>query len=620
MTGEKLNMLRIKSAALPQCPGIYIMKDINGKVIYVGKSRSLKDRVSQYFHLTADANIKTLRMVSQIDDFETFLCDTEIEALALENTKIKQYKPKYNILLKDSKSYPYIKLTMNEAYPRILMTRTRQLDGGKYFGPYSSVSVVYDVIGILERSLGIPNCKRVFPRDMGKERPCIYKQMGRCVAPCDNSITQEGYYKLMQCAENVLRGNIKVAMDSLSEEMMKHAEMEQFEDAARCRDGIEALKKLKDGQKVISAPDDEYDIISVYREEICTCISVFYIRGGAIADRDNFIFGTYELTSDKDYEFMTSFIADLYSKREFIPKEILLSFDLEQSELILIQDYVKEIAKHSVYFRIPQRGDLKKLCDMVYNNAEEQARQYKLKAEQDNKILVKLSELLSLDAVPERIEAYDISNLGNEHITAGMIVSENGKLKKCDYRTFKIKMQDGADDYSAMKEVLLRRIAHLSDATGSFAQIPDLILLDGGMAHVSVVKEALNLSGINIPVFGMVKDEHHKTRTIVTESDEISIAKEQSVFVFIYKLQEEVHRYTVSKMDNSKRKTLKRFSIENIEGIGPAKAKRIMSHFKTLTSLREASIEKIASVKGISQKEAERVFEYLKNNWGVWWT
>lgn len=614
MTGDKLNNLRKKAASLPQCPGIYIMKDTKGKVIYVGKSRSLKDRVSQYFHLTKDANVKTIRMVSQIDDFETFLCDTEIEALALENTKIKQYKPKYNILLKDAKSYPYIKITMNEEYPRISMTRTRQLDGAKYFGPYSGASVVYEIIGILERSLGIPNCKRTFPKDIGKERPCIYKQMGRCVSPCDNSINQEGYYKLMQCASNVLRGNIKDAIKSLSQEMLEYAESEQFEDAARCRDGIEALKKLKDGQKVIGAPDDEFDIISIYRDDVCSCISVFYIRGGAIADRDNFLFGAYELTNDNNYEFMSSFLVELYSKREFIPQDILLSFEFEDNEKNLTQEYIREIAKHNVNIRIPQRGDLKKLCEMVYNNAVEQARQYKLKAEQDNKTLVRLMELLGLETVPERIEAYDISNLGNEHITAGMIVSESGKLKKADYRTFKIKMQEGADDYSAMREVISRRLAHLSDTTGSFSQAPDLILLDGGMTHVSEVKEVMEQMGVNIPVFGMVKDEHHKTRTIVTENEEISIAKDQPVFVFVYKLQEEVHRYTVSKMDNSKRKTLKRFSIENVDGIGPAKAKRIMNHFKTLAALRTASAEEIASVKGLTIKEAEKLLEYLKNN------
>lgn len=614
MTEERLEFLRKKSSALPRTPGIYIMKDKAGKVIYVGKSRSLKDRVSQYFHLSSDANLKTVKMVSQVEDFETIFCDTEIEALTLENVKIKQYTPKYNILLKDAKSYPYIKLTMNEKYPRMSMVRKRLADGAKYFGPYSGASVVYGVMGVLERALSIPTCKRVFPRDIGKERPCIYKQIGRCVAPCDNSISQESYYELMRCATDILRGNIKDAVSSLTDQMYKFAENESYEEAARCRDGIEALKKLRDGQKVVGSPDDEYDIIAVYSDNLSTCISIFYIRSGIISDSDNFIYGASELTVDEGYEYMSAFITELYKKREYIPSEILLAFDFDESEMALVQEYIREMVNRAVKLRIPQKGDTKKLCDMVRRNAEEQARQYKNKMEQDNRVLSKLASMLDLPSTPERIEAYDISNLGNEHITAGMIVCENGKLKKSDYRVFKIKNQGGADDYSAMTEVILRRMSHLSDANGSFANMPDLILLDGGATHVAVVKRALAENGIEVPVFGMVKDEHHKTRTIVTEDKEISIAKEQAVFVFVYKLQEEVHRYSVSKMDNAKRKTLKRYSLENIDGIGKSRAKALMAHFKTLTAIREASVEEIAEVKGIGKKDAEKIYEYLKKN------
>lgn len=614
MNNERLEYLRKKSSQLPRTPGIYMMKDRNGKIIYVGKSRSLRDRVSQYFHLSNDANVKTKKMVSLIDDFETIVCDTEIEALTLENVKIKQYTPKYNILLKDSKSYPYIKLTMHEAYPRISVTRKRLNDGAKYYGPYSGMSIVYGIIGTLERSLGIPMCKRSFPKDIGKERPCIYKQLGRCISPCDNSISQEDYYGVMQCATNVLRGNIKEAVDNLTVQMLDYAKDERFENAARCRDSIEALKRLRDGQKVVGSPDDEYDIIATYSDDLSTCISVFYIRSGVISDSDTYLYGASELATNDCFEYMTHFITDLYSKREYIPNEILLGFNFDDGELLLVQEYLKNISKRAVKIRIPMKGETKKLCDMVTKNAEEQAKQYKHKMEQDNRVLVKLSQMLSLDCVPNRIEAYDISNLGNEHITAGMIVYEDGKLLKNDYRVFKIKNQSGADDYSAMQEVLKRRIEHLADATGSFSKIPDLILLDGGMTHVGVVKNLFREIDVSIPVFGMVKDEHHKTRTLVTEKDEISIAKEQSVFVFVYKLQEEVHRFSVSKMDNAKRKTLKRSSLENIKGIGSAKAKEILKHFKTLSALREASVDEIAQVKGISKADAEKILEYLRKN------
>ena len=414
MTNERLEYLRNKASALPKTPGIYIMRDKNDKVIYVGKSRSLRDRVSQYFHLSSDANLKTVKMVSQIEDFETIFCDTEIEALTLENVKIKQYTPKYNILLKDAKSYPYIKLTMNEKYPRMSMVRKRVADGAKYFGPYSGASVVYGVMGVLERALKIPMCKRMFPKDIGKERPCIYKQIGRCVAPCDNSISQENYYMLMQCAQEILRGNIKEATTTLTEQMYNFAENESFEEAARCRDGIEALKKLRDGQKVVGSPDDEYDIIAVYSDNLSTCISVFYIRSGIISDSDNYIYGASELTADAGYEYMSAFITELYGKREYIPSEILLAFDFDVEELNLVQEYIRNIANRAVKIRIPQKGDTKKLCDMVTRNAEEQAKQYKNKMEQDNKVLTKLAQMLDLSTVPERIEAYDISNLGNE--------------------------------------------------------------------------------------------------------------------------------------------------------------------------------------------------------------
>ena len=612
MNDTKLEYLRSKASFLPYKPGVYMMKDKSGKIIYVGKSRALRDRVSQYFHLSSDANIKTVRMVSQVDDFETIICDTEMEALALENVKIKQFNPKYNILLKDAKSYPYIKLTLNEEYPRVSMTRKRALDGAKYFGPYSGTATVYSVIGTLERIFGIPKCNLSFPRDIGKARPCIYKQMGRCVSPCDGSISQADYHSMMECAEEVLRGNIKKAVDSLNEQMLTHAENEKFEEAARCRDGINALKQLRERQKVVGAPNDEYDVIAVYTDDLTTSISVFYIRSGIITDNDSFISGSYEISSSNSYEFMTPFITELYTRREYIPKEILLSFEYPSEELELATEYINRKDGHKITIRIPQKGDLKKMCEMVYNNAKEQATQYKNKVEEDSKVLVKLADLLGLDVIPERIEAYDISNLGNEHLTAGMVVSENGKLKKSDYRFFKIKNQDGADDYSSMRQVIRRRLEHLSDSEGSFSKMPDLILLDGGMTHVSCVKEVLSELNIEIPVFGMVKDEHHKTRTIVTENEEISIAKEQSVFIFAYKLQEEVHRYTVSKMDSAKRKTLKKSYLENIDGIGAKKAKALMAHFKTLGRVKEATVEELVKVKGISETNANDIIEFLK--------
>ena len=349
-----------------------------------------------------------------------------------------------------------------------------------------------------------------------------------------------------------------------------------------------------------------------HTDDLTTVISVFYIRSGIISDNDSFVYGSYEISSTNSYEFMTPFITELYTRREYIPKEILLSFDYPSDELELATEYINSKANRKITIRTPQKGDLKRMCEMVYNNAKEQATQYKNKVEEDSKVLVKLAEMLGLGVIPERIEAYDISNLGNEHITAGMVVSENGKLKKSDYRFFKIKNQEEADDYSSMRQVIRRRIEHLSDSDGSFSKMPDLILLDGGMTHVSAVKEVLDEMNISIPVFGMVKDEHHKTRTIVTQNEEISIAKEQSVFIFAYKLQEEVHRFTVSKMDSAKRKTLKKSYLENIDGIGAKKAKSLMAHFKTLSAIKEATAEELIKVKGISDTNANDIIEFLK--------
>ena len=615
MTNETLEFLRKKASMLPRTPGVYIMKNHLNKIIYVGKSRSLRDRVSQYFHLPPDANLKTVRMVSQINDFETIFCDTEMEALALENVKIKQYTPKYNILLKDSKSYPYIKLTLNEKYPKISMVRKRTMDGAKYFGPYSSASVVYNIIDTLEKTFKIPTCKRKFPNDIGKERPCIYKQLGRCIAPCDSTVDQQEFYKTMQCAFEVLRGNIKNAVDRLTVQMLEYAEEEKYEAAARCRDGIEALKRLQDKQKVVGSPNDEYDIITTYSDDVSTCISVFYIRSGIIMDSDNYVYGSYEIASNSNgYEYMTHFITELYQKREFVPKEIYLGFNFDNHELQLIQEFLKQLSGHMVAVKIPQKGYMKKLCDMITKNSIEQIKIHKKEIEKDSKVLFKLAQLLSLEVVPSRIEAYDISNLGNEHITAGMIVCEDGKFLKSDYRILKMKEQQNADDYQAMQEAIKRRILHLQDTTGSFSKMPDLILLDGGKTHVSVVKKVFAEMNIDIPVFGMVKDEHHKTRTLVTENYEISIAKDQSVFVFVYKIQEEVHRFTISKMVSSKRKTLKKSLLEDIKGIGPRKAQAVLSHFKTLSAIKNATIEEIASIKGISKKDAENILEYLKRD------
>ncbi len=606
----RLQRLLDKANSLPLTPGVYIMRDKSGKVIYVGKSRKLKNRVSQYFG-NSEKNLKTMKMVSLVEDFDYYLCDTEIEALTLENRMIKQYSPKYNIKLKDSKSYPYIKVTSGE-YPKIVYTRKRSADkGARYFGPYSGTGTVFSVINLLQKSLGIPSCRRNFPADIGKERPCLYYQMGQCMGVCTGNISPEEYGETMKTAVNILRGNTSAARHELEEQMMKYAEEEKYEVAARCRDAIAALESLSQKQKVVASPDADKDVFALYSDDHCSVISVFNIREGAVTDKTEFYFGADRIADEST---MPSFIGDYYLKREYIPHEVLFDFSIDEEDGEMLTLYLSQMSGRHVQVRTPERGDMRTLCRMVYANAKDKAKLYKLDAQKDEGTLVTLASMLGLEVLPERIEAYDISNLGSDHKTCGMTVTKNGKFSRSDYRSFTIKAVEGVDDYGSMREALSRRLSHLSDESGSFSEYPDLILLDGGRGHVSTVKALMEEMGIDIPVFGMVKDDFHKTRALCDEESEISIAREQSVFSLIYRIQEEVHRYSVSRMDSAKRKTLTTSSLERINGIGKAKAKALLTYFGGLAAVREASRDALMTVAGISRRDADNIYEYFHGN------
>lgn len=600
--------LRDKANRLPKRPGVYIMRDGSGKVIYVGKSRSLKNRVSQYFHESPSHGEKTRRMVMNVRDFDYILTDTEIEALSLENGLIKQYSPKYNIKLKDSKSYPYIKITVNDEYPKITVTRKRSADGAKYYGPYSSISAVYSILGTVCKSFGIASCGKEFPRDIGKGRPCLNRHIGICSAPCTGEISSEEYKALFKEVNSFLRGSFKECERSLREKMEFASENLMFEAAARYRDRIDALSKLWQRQKVVGSPDLEEDVIALYTDEICSCISVFYIREGSITDSEHFLFPAEKIV---DEENMSAFLSELYNIREYVPREIILDFPLPEEEIYALGEAIRQRVGYKPDIHTPERGDKRHLCEMVRDNARQQAALYRAQTENDNKILVKLASILKLEVVPQRIEAYDISNFGKDNITAGMIVAVDGKLKKSDYRTFKIKTTDGIDDYGAMREALSRRLSHLGDE--SFGSPPDLILLDGGRGHVGVVRELMTELDCEIPVFGMVKDEFHKTRGLTDDKNEISIAKEQSVFTFIYRLQEEVHRYTVGRMEKAKSKSLKQSTLREIEGIGEAKARNLLAHFRSIAAVKRADKAALMRVSGISAANADAIIEYYRS-------
>lgn len=620
---QVLEYLQKKAALLPRTPGVYIMEDKDGKVIYVGKSRALRNRVSQYFHGSHD--IKTSRMVFHVRDFRYITCDTEMESLVLENNLIKQYTPKYNILLKDAKSYPYIKVTTEEEYPRIVMSRKRG-EKGLYFGPYSNTKVIGNIISTIEKTLGIPSCKKKFPQDIGRGRPCVYRQIGRCCGVCTGEVSAQEYRELIQCAVQLLRGNTREVERALEERMGQAALQERFEEAARCRDAIAALHRLGDRQKTQLSPDTDCDVIALSSHEGCDCAAALYIRGGAICDSEYFMFGADEITGAQAYNEeeispedagedspFAAFIVNLYRYREYIPKEVYLSFSLTESDRQITETYLSQRANKKIQIRTPVRGIPRDLCKMAQRDAVRHSMTRRRRDDTDEKLLASLASLLHLEVLPEKIEAYDISNMGRENITAGMIVVENGKFAKRHYRHFKIKGNDGPDDYQAMEEALRRRFSHAGEADESFGVLPDLILLDGGAGHVSVIRQLLCTLHISVPVFGMVKDEHHKTRTIVSENGEVSIAREPEVFRFIYRIQEEVHRYTISRMSAAKGKAMKQSSLERVPGIGPAKAKKLLQHFKTLTALRSATVEEIAAVPTVTRANAAAVLEFLQS-------
>lgn len=586
------------------------MKDASGGVIYVGKSKKLKNRVTSYF--TGNNHTpKTAKMVSLVEDFDYILCKTEIEALTLENVLIKKHMPKYNIRLKDSKSYPYIKVT-NEEYPRLYVTRDRRSDRAKYYGPYQSSSGAYTALDAVMKVFALPSCKLSFPGDIGKRRPCIYKDIGRCIAPCTGKVSSEDYRARIKAAERVLDGNVTEAKEQLRLDMESAAELMEFERAAAIRDSIAALDKLSEKQKVVADGRVNRDVFAICQVDGVGMMSMLSVRGGALVNKNSFLLSAADTIGSDE---AVSLIASHYDGGASIPKEVMLAFDAEDEDISLLSEYLSLSAGHKIAVRVPERGDGRALCNMAVENASEAARQYRLEGEREDKNIKRLTTLLGLAETPKRIEAYDISNIGNENIVASMVVFSGGRLKKSDYRLFSIKTTDGADDYGSMREALTRRLSHIGDGTLSLGEMPDLILVDGGDAHVGVAREVLQGLSLEIPVFGMVKDDFHKTRALTDGKNEISIAKEFDMYAFIYNLQEEAHRFAVKSSSKGKIKTMTHSSLEKIEGIGPAKAKALLAAMP-LGKIRTASVTELAAVKGIGVGDAERIAKYFEEKRG----
>ncbi len=605
MKNENLARLREKAAALPMTPGVYLMKDKNGKIIYVGKSRKLKNRVQSYF--IGEHTRKTARMVASVFDFDTILCDSEMEALSLENILIKQHTPYYNIKLKDAKSYPYIMLTAG-AYPRLVVSRDRREGGARYFGPYTGIAAAYAARDAVNRIFRLPVCRRRFPEEIGRERPCLYAQMGRCVAPCTGKLEESEYRRLVADACAVLEGNVRATIATTEERMLRAAGEERFEEAARCRDAIAALRRLTERQKIVDDPGVDRDVLGLYSDDTCTVLSCLSVRDGKLCDKRELLFSAAELAEG---DALSAFLYDYYRDGAQIPRRILFGFPMEGEELEALSRVFSERAGHKIELHVPQRGKLKDLCEMAEANARERAAAYREECVREDKTLVKLASLLSLEVLPERIEAYDISNIGAEHIRASMVVYADGRMKRSDYRSFAITSTGGIDDYGAMREALSRRLSHIGDGSPSLGERPDLILLDGGVGHVNVGKSVLAELGLDIPIFGMVKDDYHKTRALTDGEREIGIATEQAVFTMIYKIQEEVHRTAVAGTMGAKRKTVRRSKLEDIPGIGPVKAKKLLAAFGGLRRVREASEDDLAAVRGIAPHEAAAIYRYF---------
>ena len=579
--------LKDKALSLPPAPGVYIMRDKSGTVIYVGKAKKLKNRVSQYFQDTVSHTPKTRLMVSKIHQFDVIVAASEFEALVLECSLIKRHMPKYNILLKDDKGYPYLRLDQKERYPTITLVRTIADDGAEYFGPFGSRGVTQNVLEAIGAALKLPACKKQFPRDIGKDRPCLNYHMNRCEGWCQSSKSEEDYRLRIAQAHQLLQGHYKSTADQIKQQMLAAADNLEFELAASLRDRLNAVDALGKKQLVTAGTLADTDVIGYAETEAKACFAVLHFSGGNLLDKDYEVFTVPE---DRE-QAVSSLMKQYYLSRGFAPKFVLLPFALEDAEVfsqLLEQQYGRKPK-----LRVPQRGDNAHLVELACKNALEEAQRLTDKDEKMSGILSLLGKMLSIDP-PHRIESYDISNIAGTDIVAGMVVFENGKPKKSDYRRFKLEGMEDQDDYASMRQVLSRRFAHYKSGDKGFDTAPDLLLIDGGITHACAAREVLQGLELDFPVFGMVKDDRHRTRALVTpEGMEIRIDSNQSIFSFIGTIQEEVHRFAITFHRSQRSKRLKYSELDNIPGIGPKRKQELLRQFKSITAIGQATLPEL---------------------------
>lgn len=604
---EKMGWLHAKAVKLPLSPGVYIMRDRSGNIIYIGKAKLLKNRVSQYFGSQNRHSLKVLKMVENVDDFEYILTDSEFEALVLECSLIKQYQPKYNILLKDDKGYSYIRVTQG-AWPKISAVKQTAQDGARYIGPYTSSFTVTQAVDEALKIFRLPQCGKIFPRDCGKSRPCLNYFIGQCSAPCAGKIKQAEYASLAQEAIDFLNGGSADAIRSLEERMQEAAEKLDFEKAARYRDRIRAIEKTKEKQKVVASKIEEQDVFALARDENGVCFEVFRYAGGSLFDREHFLLNDAPEDEEARYELLTRY----YSMRDRIPPRITLDGETADSELL--GRWLSEKAGRKVTITVPQKGDQLRLVEMCRANAMERlAQKLGRGTGKDAGVLAELAKALGLKKAPEYIESYDISHTAGSDNVAGMVVFKNARPFKAAYRRFTIKGFEGQDDYGSMREVLTRRLNEYEKEKGSgigFGRLPDLILLDGGQGQVSAVLPVLAEFKVDVPVFGMVKDSRHRTRAIAADGGEIAISANRQVFTLVSSIQEEVHRFSIA-YHHAKHKS-RSFSTDllQVEGVGKTRAKELLKHFKTLTALKNADVEQLCEVKGMNRPTAQAVYRF----------
>ncbi len=584
------------------------MKDKTGKVIYVGKAKALKNRVTSYFHAVDSHNAKTKKLVDCIYDFDFIVTQSELDALVLECSLIKQYNPKYNILLKDDKGYNYIKIT-KEDYPRISYTLNCKDKNAEYLGPYTSGYTAKQAVEEVNRIFMLPSCHKVFPRDFGKERPCLNCHIKRCMGVCTGKISKEEYAAVIKSAKEYLNRGGKASIERLTEEMNEAAENLEFEKAAKLRDRIRAIEKVKDGQEIISGKTFDFDVVAAAVNAELASTAVICYRGGRITDKLNFFIG-----DEYEPQLMRSeFLAEYYGSRsQLIPKVIYIDEELDDRELI--EEYLTGLAGHKVTVTVPKRGEGLSRVYLAKANASEYLSLKIGRTAKEINALEDLAKLLGLSKTPTIIESYDISNLGEDSKVGGMVVYRNGRPYKAGYRKFTIKSVSGQDDYACMQEVLSRRIQRYLDKDEGFAPLPDLILLDGGKGHVNAVKQVLEQFGVDIPLFGLVKDDKHRTRAIAAQGGEIQINANRKLFSLMTAIQDEVHRFSLSFQQQTHKKKTYELTLTRIKGIGEAKALALIKHFGTKQGLKEASADEIAKAAKISLEKANEVCEFIKEN------